>query len=38
MGFDVLVIWDSDYKNNKQEIINRLKTVRQFLVDIKNEF
>ncbi|MCX6185568.1 MAG: MerR family transcriptional regulator [Bacteroidetes bacterium] len=23
---------------NKQEIINRLKTVRQFLVDIKNEF
>lgn len=22
---------------NKQEIINRLKTVRQFLVDIKNE-
>lgn len=23
MGFDVLVIWDSEYKNNKQEIIDK---------------
>ena len=24
-GFDVLVIWDSEYKKNKEEIINKCK-------------
>ena len=24
-GFDVLVVWDSEYKKNKKEIINKCK-------------